>query len=360
MNKLLDLKHLKLREQFLSEKQKELLPLVDPRFFPKNKNLYRNKTKYYYETPVELDEDLFHMHPFLDPRVLEQGNVRRFPAGINKKYIWEKYFEDKWVSQGNDLLSRKLEKYIQKNLKYFQSKRKITLLDIGPCGGAITSLFALRAFAKFHLLSKVEISLLDIVPNVLEATLVGEFYIPKKMIKEYHLEYVGNDARFYKALLKNGVLIGVKEWYKEHSSHKPSKFTKKALMISDKNRSHAISVKYYRVDGEHLPKDLKKCDVVLSAYLHHHMNYYGRKLVSKQMEMATRKGGFIGVVDFYVKSFKEYISWYKPHFMEHGDAPPIEYPLVPGKVIASFYKKTSIKEINEHLEKSYLFWGVKK
>ena len=212
MLKIFDVKKLKIKINKLNAKQKQLVHLVDPRFFHNKKNTFRfgkEKKNFKYVTDLQLSEDFFHMHPLLDSIVLEQGNVRRFPAGINKKYIKEKYFDDKWVSEGNNALSKELENYIKSNLEYLRRKRIIKMVDFGPCGGAITTLFALRAFDKYDLLSKVVIYLLDIVPNVLEATLLGEFNVPQQLIDEYKLHYVGKDAKDYKKMLNVGILCGV-------------------------------------------------------------------------------------------------------------------------------------------------------
>jgi len=358
---LIDFKTLKIKINNFNEKQKKYLHLVDPRFFLNNKNPYSKKNlNYKYITPIELDEDLFHLHPFMDPSVLEQGNVRRFPSGINKKYILEKYVEDKWVSEGNHHLAKELELYIQRNLKELQRQKNIKLLDIGSCGGAITTLFALSVLAKYSLLDKTEISMLDIVPNVLESTLLGEFIIPNEMIKEYRLDFAGKDGGDYKQMLNQGILIGVKEWYDGHPENKPTEFTKLAFKLSDRNENEKRSrVKYYGGDGENLPLSIKDFDIVIAGYLHHHMNYYGRKIVCEQMEDSCKKGGFIGVVDFYVKDYNSYMKWYKPHFLKHGDAPPVEYPLFNGDILSSWFSKTKIEKINNRLENCFIFSGVK-
>jgi hypothetical protein len=357
IEKIINIEDMKINIDNLNEKQKRILHLVDNRFFKNNINPYRqNKLKEdcLYITPINLDKDLFYMHSFLDPMVLEQGNVRRFPASINKKYISEKYFEDKWVSEGNNELAIALEKYISNNLDQFKKKETIKLLDIGPCGGAITTLFALKALAKYNLLDKIEIYLLDIVPNVLEATILGEFNIPNELIKEYHLEYAGKDGEKYKELLKQGKLYGVKEWYnKKENPH--TEFTQKALLINNKN----IITKYFRGDGEKLPEEIKEMDIVLSGYVHHHMNMIGRKLLCEQMEITSKKGGFIGIIDFYVKDYEAYMKWYKPHFEKYNDAPPVECPVIGIETLDSFFKKTNIYEKNNKLENSMLLCGIK-
>jgi len=183
-----------IRVENLSPLQMEYAHLIAPEFFQAGVNPFRNEdSNYSYTTDLELNEELFMLHLFMDPKVLEQGNVRRFPAGVNQKYIREKYFEDRWVSEGNDALSAQLEAYVLNNLDALSAQEEIHMLDVGPCGGSITTLFMLRAFEKFGLLDKVQISMLDIVPNVLEATITGEF------------------GERYKAILSQGKMHGVSE-----------------------------------------------------------------------------------------------------------------------------------------------------
>lgn len=325
---LIDFKTLQIKPDQLSQKQVAYAHLIDPRFFEAGVNPYRaGKTKvdYAYETPVDLDEELFYLHSMMDPSVLEQGNVRRFPAGVNEKYIAEKFYEDCWVSEGNHELSERLEDYLKANLEQFQKQDEIKLLDVGPCGGAITTLFAMRALDRCNLLRKTRISLLDIVPNVLEATRMGQFHIPSEMIEQYGLDHAGVNGDAYKALLRQPA------------------------------RAH-----YYCGDGETLPNEIRGFDIVLSAYTHHHMNLHGRQSLCQQMEKATRRGGFVGVTDFYVKNFEEYMKWYKPHFEKHGDAPPVECPLVSGEQLASWFKQTQITCIRKKIERSFVLNGIKK
>jgi SAM-dependent methyltransferase len=284
--------------------------------------------------------------------------VRRFPSGINEKYICEKYFEDKWVSEGNNELARQLDSYIYNHLDVLKRKDRITLLDIGPCGGAITTLFALRALNKFGLLGKVNLALLDIVPNVLEATLLGKFNIPDELINEYGLEFLGHKGEKYKQFLGSGVLHDVREWYDLHPSNKPTAHTGGALFLSEKNRTNNARVHYYRGDGETLPKELNNIDIVLSAYTHHHMNLFGRQSLCRQMEQSACPGGFVGVADFYVPTYEAYMAWYKPHFQKYGDAPPVECPLIDGQTLVGWFAGTKINQTRE-LERTVAFSGVK-
>ncbi len=325
LEQLVDFDTLLVKPENFSDKQKEYLHLIDPRFFPEGKNPHRDEqSEFTYETPVNLDEELFYLHPLMDVSVLEQGAVRRFPSGVNEKYVSEKFFEDRWVSEGNNELSNRLESYLWENIETLKQQDEISLIDIGPCGGAITTLFALRAFDRAGLLDKVQIAMLDIVPNVLEVTKAGQFIVPNEMIEEYQLSFAGKDGGVYKK------------------------------MLADEKTT------YYLGDGEKLPDEvIGNFDVVLSAYTHHHMNLHGRKLLCQQMEEAAKPGGFIGVADFYVPTHEEYMKWYKPHFMLHGDAPPVECPVIDGKTLASWFENTQNTFITEHIERTFVFSGVK-
>ncbi len=359
---IVDVSTLKVKQQNFSPKQLSYAHLIDPRFFPGGVNPFRkgrSDEDFGYETPIDLDEELFYLHPLMDPSVLEQGAVRRFPAGVNEKYISEKYFEDRWVSEGNNALADFLEEYVRENYSTFATQKRIRLLDVGPCGGAITTLFALRAFDRLGLLEKVHITLLDIVPNVLEATLLGRFQVPQAMLEEYGLVYAGRDAARYRDLLGDGVLYGVEEWYREHQK---SAYADEALERSRRvsMRASFPRVQYVRGDGERLPEDIMgSFDVVLSAYTHHHMNLFGRKSLCEQMEAAVRKDGFIGIADFFVPSYQAYMEWYRPHFSAYGDAPPVECPLVDATTLQGWLRKTAIRWQREDLFRTFVFAGVR-
>lgn len=321
IKKIFNLDTLTLNEDQLSKKQRKYLHLVDKRFFPNKVNPYQSEDQdWSYQISLNLDEELFQLHAMFDPRVLATGAEARFTESINKDYLGEKYFEDKWVSNGNNALALGLEAYIKSNLEELEAKNEIKLLDIGPCGGAITTLFALRALDKYDLLDKTRIYLLDVVPEVLEVTKQGSFSVPQEMIDEYNLAFAGKQGEKYIALMQS-------------------------------DRVEAVLA-----NGENLPEQIQDIDISVTAYVHHHMNLHARSDLAKQTEKVVRANGFIGVVDFYRPTFQDYMAWYKPHFKKAGTCPPVECPLIPKEVLASFYQGTSIKESRD-LEKSFMFWG---
>lgn len=322
VRRIVDFQRFKIKEENLTPRQKQFIHLVDGRFFSGGANPYQ-KGDFAYETPLDLEEDIFYLHALMDPQVLEAGAVRRFPQSVNRHYIEEKYKEDQWVSEGNNALALGLRGYIQGSIERLRKQEKIKLLDIGPCGGAITTLFALRELANHGLLEKVEVYLLDIVPQVLKATKSGEFDIPPEMIAEYRLGFAGLSGERYKRLVMS-------------------------------NRVKAVLG-----DGRAIPAEIKGMDIVLAGYVHHHMNLYERVGLAQQMEETARTGGFIGVVDFYVKTFSEYMGWYRPHFQKHMTPPPVECPVVGLEWLSSQYRRTKISMLCDTLEKSFMFWGVR-
>ncbi len=316
----IDLSTMKIKETGFTDQQKQFFHLIDPRFFPENANPYQMAGKVYnYETDLNLQASEFHLHPFLDPKYLEVGSERRFNEEVNRMYIAEKYEKDKWVSEGNNQLALYLEKWVQENLEQLRKQEKIKLLDVGPCCGAITTLFALRALDRANLLDKTEVYLLDIVPEVINMTKKGDFIIPNEMVEEYDFQFAGKDGEKYRELMQSDRVHG---------------------MIGD---------------GEVLPDEVQDIDINLAAYVHHHMNLIARKGLSEQMEEASRSGGFVGVVDFFVNSYEEYMNWYKPHFEEHQVFPPVEYPLVSAETLSGFYQ-SKIRDL-VYQENSFVFWG---
>lgn len=329
LDELVDWSSLTLRTEALTTRQRELAHLIDPRFFADGTNLFRAgkvPSDYHYETPLALEEDAFLLHALMDPSVLELGAVRRFPPAVNEKYLVEKFLDDRWVSDGNDRLSQRLEDHLRQHLEHYRAAETIRLLDIGPCGGAITTLFALRAFDRTGLLSKTVTGLLDVVPSVLEATRKGAFVIPEAMINSFDLAHAGSDGSVYKRRLAS-----------------------------------AKKTSYYLGSGaELLAKLIGQFDVVLAGYVHHHMNLHGRRALCQQMEAAVRPGAFIGVVDFCAPDHRSYMEWYRPHFQQTGDAPPVECPLVTGERLATWFSRSDVGDVDTKIPRSFVLSAVKR
>ena len=318
LERVIDMKTLRVREDELTPLQKRFIHLIDPRFLPYNEDLYASND-YSYEPDLDLQEEVFNLYPLFRKEVLAASSRIRFTDTVNEVYLAEKFFEDKWVSEGNNRLAQFLKHYFHNH-----RKRNIKLLDIGPSGGAITTLFALKTLDQQGLLDQVEIYLLDVVQSVLDITKRGEFIVPQGMIEEYKLEHAGKFGEQYKELMQS-------------------------------DRVHPIVY-----DGETFPEKVRDIDIALSAYVHHHLNIYQRRNLATETERVTNRNGFIGVVDFYVNSFKEYMQWYRTHFEKHGIIPPTEYPRISVEQTMQDYKQTRIVRIDSNLKNSFAFWGIKK
>ncbi len=156
------------------------------------------------------------------------------------------------------------------------------------------------------------------MPDVIEITQNGDFQISNEMIEEYGFNFTGKDGELYKKLMQSKKVHGIVG------------------------------------DGETFPKQIKEMDISVVAYTHHNMNLIARKNFSEQMEQATKNGGFFGVVDFYKKTYDDYMSWYKPHFKKHKTPPPVEYPLIDAEILADWYS-SEVRDI-VYLENTFVFW----
>ncbi len=270
-----------------SDMPSRFLPLIDGRAFQDGTNPHSQHATLY-QPDANLRPEEFFLHHLLDTRQCSKGAIRRFnPVGV-RRYLEEKFIEDRWVSEGNNKLSQMLEGYIGTNLERFKSLPEIRLLDFGPSGGAITTLFAIRALERFGLLDRARIHLLDVVPDVVNMTISGDFEFPGEMVREYGLDFAAADGSLYKQIISQAVPI-----------------------ISD----------FHDFD----PQD--KFHIILNAYTIHHLNIFDKADCAAFMEGIVEPGGAIAIVDFFVKSFAEYRRWLLAHLESNPESPaPVESP----------------------------------
>jgi len=291
------------------------LPLVDGRAFQDGKNPYIQHAVQY-QPGANLRAEEFYIHHLLDTTQCSSGAIRRFnPAGV-RRYLVEKFVEDRWVSEGNSRLSEMLEGNIRSNLRRFQALAEIRILDFGPSGGAITTLFALRALDRFGLMDKAKITLLDVVPDVVNMTIAGDFEFPQAMAEAYGLGFAGTDGSCFKRILSQAVPI-----------------------ISD----------FHDFDpGE-------KFHIILNAYTIHHLNIFDKADCAGFMESALAPNGAIAIVDFYVRSFDEYRSWLIRHLEANPSSPaPVESPYFTRKQIGGLFSgQVRVVDNDDALEKSW-------
>ena len=211
---------------------------------------------------------------YLDRRLFRLTAKKRFEL-LDKDYILKKFKEEKSPVEGNNLLGNQLCDYIKQHLNELKNKETILLVDIGSAGGALTTLFALRALDSFGLINKARIIQIDVAEDALNSTLKGNFFIPSEMIKEYKLDYLGSNKKTIKQILFN-------------------------------------QAKYFCGDLLKLPSQIKGVDICISGFTHHHMNLFDKEAACNEMEKITRSGGFIGIVDESL-NYEDYLLWLKFH-----------------------------------------------
>jgi len=298
-----------------SDMPANFLPLVDCRAFPNQKNPSAHESVPY-QPDANLRADEFYLHHLLDTMQCSKGAIRRFnPVGV-RRYLVEKFIEDAWVSEGNSRLSQMLENHIRANLERFEALPEIRILDFGPSGGAITALFTLRALDRFELLHKARIHLLDVVPDVINMTIAGDFEFPQGMAEAYSLDFVGKDGSIYKQIISQAVPI-VSDFHN----------------YSPNERFH----------------------IILNAYTIHHLNIFDKADCASFMERNIEAGGAIAIVDFFVKSFDEYRAWLLAHLESNPASPaPVESPYFSrGQIMSLFSGSLRPISSDDSLEKSW-------
>ncbi|MEA3515386.1 MAG: hypothetical protein U9R34_07950 [Nanoarchaeota archaeon] len=197
---------------------------------------------------------------YLDSRIFRESARKRFTK-LDRDYINKKYKEERFPTEGNNLLGKLMFKYLRDNIAYFKRKKEIILIDIGADGGALTTIFALKALNLLGLLDKTKIILIDVAKKALHTTLAGNFFLSDCFIEEYDLKGLGNNGK------------GIKE----------------ILSKSQYSCSDLIT----------LPIEINTVDICISGFTHYHLNIFDKELACREMERVTRKNRFIGIVDEY-------------------------------------------------------------
>src|SRR6266545_62423 len=189
----------------------------------------------------------------------------RFTA-LGPIYIQEKYNVDEFPVKGNHFLSLALRSYLQDCT--LPATGNLTLLDIGPGAGALTTLFAIRELSSLGLLEKVPLSitLLDISKGVLQCCKSGNVLIPEELRDEY---FAGFDLDLFRKILRQSETVEAD-----------------------------ITTVFLT----------QKYDVILSGFAFHHMNNESRRTASHRMYELAKPGGFIGLVDESM-SYPQYLEY---------------------------------------------------
>ena len=215
----------------------------------------------------------FEQMKYLDRRIFRETARNRFTR-LDSDYINKKYKEERFPTEGNNLLGKLMFKYLKDNTAHFKRKKEIILMDVGAAGGALTTIFALKALNILGLLDKTKIILIDIAKEALHSTLVGNFVLSDRFIEEYNLKGFGDNGKGIKKLLSKS--------------------------------------KYFCSDLINLPNEINNVDICISGFTHHHLNIFDKKLACREMERVTRKNGFIGIVDESL-NYYQYLEWLNQH-----------------------------------------------
>lgn len=289
---------------------KDLLPFVDKRIMT---GLSIPEHKGGYKPDESIPARYFFSHHLLDTMACSEGSKRRFNEKGVRRYLVEKFAEEPWVAAGNSRLSEKLEAYLEQNLCRMEQLQEIRVLDFGPSGGALTTLFALRALERYGLLEKARLYLLDIVPQVIEMTINGDFVFPEA-IQGYGLGFAGKGGSIFKQMLSEATPI-----------------------VGDFH--------------EYTPQE--KFHIILNGYTIHHLNIFDKQDCAEFMERNLEQKGAIAIVDFFVRSFEEYKEWLVGHLKANPDSPaPVESPYFGREQIQGFFS-LPVLEKDDNLEHSW-------
>jgi len=265
----------------------------------------------------------FELLKYLDKRIYIDTAEKRFTL-LEHDYLSKKYSEEKFPAEGNYKLGYCLYQHIKNNIEEWVKKKKIKVLDIGSGGGALTTIFAIKALDKLKLLEKTKIILFDVSEDALQSTLDGSFYLPMSFLKKYGLQKIGKNGKWLKKILKE-------------------------------------KSEYIVGDIVNLPSSIKNVDICLSGFTHHHLNIFDKKLACEAMEGVTNKGGFIGLVDESL-NYKQYLKWLKAHKNEINSQEQ-RVPIAQESFIQLDLHKSFFKNIdfiyNKKEKEYYYFCGVK-
>lgn len=203
----------------------------------------------------------------------ENDSLFRFDnTHLSINYINEKFIMDRFAIEGNRNLSDELHHYLLQNKSRLSTKKEITLIDIGSAGGALSTLYALKALAKEGFVDKTQIELLDICKNALQFTAKGQFEVPE-----------GLKRQFVKIMP-----------------------FKKYLNKLGNSKLRFESIHEATLEDE-------MYDIVICGFTHHHMNYEDKRYACQIMFNITRPGGFIGIADEYLtyEQYRKYLIKHK-------------------------------------------------
>jgi len=266
-----------------------------------------------------LSKEEFESLPYLDRKIYQETAKKRFSS--LDTHLDKNHIDWKIRVWANDDLAFCLRDYINKNFKYLNSLKEIKIIELGSSLGAITTLFTLRELNRFNLLKRTKIWLLDIHKQGLIET--------KKL--KFNLPLIMKEGKFGKDFNTNLLKIKLK------------------------------SANIIGADILKLPQNLPQFNIVLSGFVHHHLNLFDKELACKEMERITKKDGFIGVGDLFF-TYDKFISWLKKHKKERNkQGKRIPYAVesfIPIATHNSFFQHSRLQ--SKSLKSCYYIFYLKK
>ena len=240
--------------------------------------------------------------------------ITRF-SELGERYIEEKYKIDEFPILGNQFLSFRFRDYL---LHSNGSRGSLSLLDIGPGVGALTSLFAVREMEKLGSMARLELSmtLLDVSAEVLEYCKTGRFHLPDDLREEY---FAGFELSRFRQLLNRAETI-----------------------VADASSA--------------LPE--RSFDVILSGFALHHMNSASRKACIRKMCAALTYGGFVGIVDESL-TYSQYLEYLANHLRDEVQVAQESFVQDLSEILALF-DECGVDVKHAKRDRFYCIWGTKR
>lgn len=244
------------------------------------------------------------------------SSIIRF-GGLDN-YIEEKLFSDYFVIEGNLGITRGVRMYIYNQKRRLDALQTITVLDVGPAIGAMTSLLVMQELARANLLHKTKLVLLDVSERVIHKTQTRQFQFPAALIN---------------SLLKFQIY---------------EKLRRSKGVISS---------------CEKIPLKTNSVDISLAGFVFTNLHDQVKIPAAREIQRITKPGGFIGVAEQWFKQ-NEYKEFLKNH---HEDEIPLAYESsISYRRLKNMFLKTEIFEANSPIRRGtknqnfYYFCGIKK
>lgn len=216
---------------------------------------------------------------------------------------------DYFVIEGNLGLTRGFRMYLFNQKRRFERMKRITVLDLGPAVGALTSLFIMQELARVDLLHKVKLIMLDVSERVISKNQERNFEFPHALISSLL------KSRFYEKLRTSKGIVG---------------------------SAHEIPLK----DGS--------VDICLAGFLFSNLHEKIKKQTASEIERVTKSGGFIGLADQWFTNPEAYQD------LHQDDEVPLAYEsMIPFRRLRKSFKQTETFEAHEN-DNHYYLCGIKK